>query len=179
MSLANRDGHPPSPLSLIGYREHSGSTDESYRYDAGCHRRRVALVAALNSSYSGRVEPFGSDHGSTFLPAARRLYRSRRLREQIFGIGLFADPAWDILLDLFIAKQEAKQAPITGACLAATVPTSTALRHIAHLIEMGLAERCPHPGDSRSAHLNLTARGENLMIAYFIRTKATRDSVPA
>src|SRR4051794_1646470 len=34
------------------------------------------------------------------LEAAREVYDARRARERIFGPGLFADPSWDILLDL-------------------------------------------------------------------------------
>ena len=36
---------------------------------------------------------------------ARAIYRGRRLRAQILGDdGLFGEPAWDLLLDLFIAE---------------------------------------------------------------------------
>ena len=77
------------------------------------------------------------DEEQVILEAARQLYHSRRLRDRIFGSDLFADPAWDILLDLFIAQREDRKVTISSACAAASAPTSTAARHIAHLREGG------------------------------------------
>jgi DNA-binding MarR family transcriptional regulator len=92
---------------------------------------------------------------------AEELYRIRRKREAIFntafGDGLFADPAWDLLLDLYIHNTRQRKISVSSACLAATVPTTTALRYITELLKRGLIERVPHPLDGRSYLLNLTA----------------------
>jgi hypothetical protein len=94
------------------------------------------------------------------LDAAREVYDTRRMRERIFGAGLFADPSWDILLDLFISKREGRKVTISSACIAASAPTTTATRHISHLVQVGLINRIPHPSDARSAYLELTATAE-------------------
>jgi hypothetical protein len=94
------------------------------------------------------------------LEAAREVYDARRARERIFGPGLFADPSWDILLDLFIAKRESRKVSISSACIAASAPTTTATRHISHLVQVGLVVRVPHPSDARSAYLELSPGGE-------------------
>lgn len=94
------------------------------------------------------------------LEAAREVYDGRRARERIFGPGLFADPSWDILLDLFISKRESRKVTISSACIAASAPTTTATRHISHLMQIGLVVRVPHPSDARSAYLELSPGGE-------------------
>jgi DNA-binding MarR family transcriptional regulator len=91
---------------------------------------------------------------------AEELYRLRRKRELIFSVafgdGLFADPAWDLLLDLYIHNARQRRISVSSACLAAAVPTTTALRYITELLKRGLVERVPHPADGRSFLLCLT-----------------------
>ncbi|MGM3253246.1 hypothetical protein ACS22W_25800, partial [Escherichia coli] len=41
-----------------------------------------------------------------WLELARRTYADRRRRDKLFQPGLFGEPAWDILLDLFISAKE-------------------------------------------------------------------------
>lgn len=97
---------------------------------------------------------------------ARELYRRRRHREQLFRCGLFSDPVWDILLDLFIAQSENRSICVSSACIGASVPTTTALRHINYMIDAGLLNRIPHPNDSRSRLLELTVEANRLMTEY-------------
>jgi hypothetical protein len=44
------------------------------------------------------------------------------MREQFFGPDLFADPAWDILLDLYAARLEQQRVAVSSLCIAAAVP---------------------------------------------------------
>jgi DNA-binding MarR family transcriptional regulator len=98
---------------------------------------------------------------------AEELYRIRRKRETIFGSafgdGMFADPAWDLLLDLYIQNARRRKISVSSACLAAAVPTTTALRYISELLKRGLIERVPHPADGRSFLLCLTVPAINAM----------------
>ena len=109
------------------------------------------------------------------LHVARRLWASRRIRDRIFGREMFPNPAWNLLLDLFIAGEEGRNVTIKSACGAAGVPQSTALRHIAHLIEVRLTNRVQHPSDARSAYLKLTERGRGRMIEFLSLTAACPD----
>ncbi len=97
---------------------------------------------------------------TTLAGVAEELYRVRRKRELIFGAafgdGLFADPAWDLLLDLYIHNARRRRISVSSACLAAAVPTTTALRYITDMLKRGLIERVPHPADGRSFLLCLT-----------------------
>lgn len=112
------------------------------------------------------------------LAAARRLWSTSRIRDRVFGRDLCPNPAWNILLDLFIAGEEGRNVTIKSACSAAGVPQSTALRHIAHLIEVRLARRNQHPSDARSAYLLLTDRGRARLVE-FITLSAPNPAEPA
>jgi len=90
---------------------------------------------------------------------ARCLYASRRLRDGLFPPGLFGEPAWDILLDLYAAEAEAKPVDVSSACVAAAVPQTTALRYVGHLEAIGLVQRRPVASDRRRSMLHLTAIG--------------------
>ena len=95
------------------------------------------------------------------------IYWARRQRDRLLGSHLFAEPAWDILLDLFIAGQEGRKVSVTSACIASAVPTSTALRRIHHLVEIRLVLRIPHPADARITFLELSKEGISQMTDYF------------
>lgn len=89
-------------------------------------------------------------------------YKIRRERDSLFVPGLFSDPAWDILLDLYISEKAGKKICITSACIAAGVPASTGLRWIAILVQNGYVEREEDPADARRSFVSLTptARGK-------------------
>jgi hypothetical protein len=90
-------------------------------------------------------------------PAAlRSLIRARRLRGQFFDPQLFADPAWDMLLDLMAARLEKASVSVSSLCIAAAVPPTTALRWITTMTEAGLFQRDDDPHDRRRAYIALT-----------------------
>jgi len=96
----------------------------------------------------------------------RGVIRARRMRAQFFADELFADPAWDMLLDLFAAQLERRQVSVSSLCIAAAVPPTTALRWIGTLHEAGLFERQADPTDRRRAYIGLSAKGLEGMRSY-------------
>jgi hypothetical protein len=99
---------------------------------------------------------------------ARQTYEDRRRRTKIFrSEDLFGEPAWDILLDLFIAAKERRRVSVTSACIGSAVPSTTALRWIAILEKQGLLVREADPGDARRVYVKLSARGYAAMLEYF------------
>lgn len=103
--------------------------------------------------------PVRSTAGSAPLAMlAKRYLRHRRTRDALFPAGLFADPAWDLLLDLYVAGMERRRISISSACIAAAVPSTTALRWIALLESNGLVLRIADSDDRRRAYLALAPR---------------------
>ena len=91
---------------------------------------------------------------------AKKTYKVRRLRDIHFSNSrLFSDPAWDILLDLYISKGEARPISIKSACIAACVPGTTALRWISLLEREGLVTKTGDRKDKRRHFLEITASG--------------------
>ncbi len=81
--------------------------------------------------------------------------RSRRAREKFFEAGLFADPAWDILLDLSASRLEQRPVSVSSLCIAASVPTTTALRTVKQMVDRGLLVRRGDPSDARRTFIDL------------------------
>ena len=57
----------------------------------------------------------------TYESFTARLITERRQRAKSFGSELFADPAWDMLLDLFLAMLQKKRISISSACIASSL----------------------------------------------------------
>lgn len=94
---------------------------------------------------------------------ARRLLRARRQRDRRFGDGLFADPAWDMLLDLYVMSQTGGRVSVGSLCAAAGVPQTTALRWIGVLERRDLIERLRDEQDGRRTLIRLTAAADQQM----------------
>lgn len=105
------------------------------------------LKQALNDFESGE------DDGAAI---AKNLIRGRRERDRMFRSGLFADPAWDMLLELYIAHHSGRTLYVSSLCMAAAVPDTTALRWIATLEREGLLTRIPDEKDLRRIWIKLT-----------------------
>ena len=86
----------------------------------------------------------------------RAIIRARRLREQYFHADLFADPAWDMLLDLMAARLGKQRVAVSSLCIAAAMPPTTALRWIKTLCEQGLFVRSADPEDGRRVYIELS-----------------------
>jgi DNA-binding MarR family transcriptional regulator len=99
--------------------------------------------------------------------AVKALLSARRQREAIFGADIFADPAWDIFLELYAASLAQRRVPTSELCNSASVPPSTASRWIEKLNRQGWLERRADPLDARRIFVELTAKGLAAMERYF------------
>lgn len=99
--------------------------------------------------------------------AVRRMLRQRRMREQYFPADLFADPAWDMLLDLYAARLERQPVSVSSLCIAAAVPATTALRWIKTMTDAGLFLREADPLDGRRIFIALSEAASDAMMRYF------------
>jgi hypothetical protein len=100
---------------------------------------------------------------------ARAMYQQRRLREKLFpdGARLFGEPAWDMLLDLFIAHQEDRAVRVTSACIGACAAPTTGLRWLASLEQNGLVRCWQEERDKRTRRVALTPTAVEIMLRYF------------
>ncbi len=101
------------------------------------------------------------------LKTVRRMLRQRRMREQYFPADLFADPAWDMLLDLYAARLERQPVSVSSLCIAAAVPATTALRWIKTMTDAGLFLREDDPHDGRRIFIALAEGASDALARYF------------
>jgi DNA-binding IclR family transcriptional regulator len=119
---------------------------------------RVAIIMA-------QVESLAEEARATELPPStsarfvRSVIAARAARRKFFDGDLFADPAWDILLELYALRCEQRRTSVSKLCLAAAVPSTTALRWLEKLHADGLIERDADPFDARRVWVSLSDRG--------------------
>jgi DNA-binding MarR family transcriptional regulator len=119
--------------------------------------------ALIDTSVFGRGSAPSVKPGATLVDIARRLYRLRKRRDAELGDLLFSEPAWDILLDLFISDYDERQLSVSAVCIGARAPSATALRYLSLLQEAGLVERVRDASDGRRSHVKLTTLGRRRM----------------
>lgn len=98
---------------------------------------------------------------------AQAIFRDRQRRAKYLPTVPFADPAWDLLLDLYFRGAKGEIVTVSNACMAAGVPTTTALRWIDILIDLGLVTREADVADRRRILLHLTDDAREKLKAYF------------
>jgi hypothetical protein len=97
----------------------------------------------------------------------RAVIRARRIRSRYFPEDLFADPAWDMLLDLLQAEIAQLRVPVSSLCIAAAVPATTALRWLKTMVSQGLFIRRADPHDGRRVFVELAPDTSHALRRYF------------
>src|SRR5690606_19580722 len=91
---------------------------------------------------------------------------ARRMRDQYLPADLFADPAWDMMLDLLAARLAGQHVSVSSLCIAAAVPPTTALRWIRQLTDRAIFARIDDPTDGRRVFIELTDTAAEAMLAW-------------
>jgi DNA-binding MarR family transcriptional regulator len=117
-------------------------------------------------SHTRQAASVENDSNALLVGLAKEILRCRRRREKIFGAELFGEPAWDILLELYVAQTTKQKLCVSSACYASLAPTTTALRWIIKLENDQWIERTPDPHDGRRTWLVLTCRGQTAIRRY-------------
>lgn len=146
-------------------------------YSTALRRAMRYLSVRKTRSYEANLSSFGQQlsrlisvlEGKTLEPkldsklsdkemsaTLRAIISARSLRNRFFAGDLFADPAWDILLDLTRAKLDNQDVSVSSVCIAASVPMSTALRWVRQMTENGMLRRWTDPKDRRRDLIALT-----------------------
>lgn len=87
---------------------------------------------------------------------AERLYAERRRRDDLFPPGLFGEPAWDLLLALFIAREKGQPIILSAAYRAGRVSDTTGRRLLDQLEREGMISRRRAPRSRKTRLVELT-----------------------
>ena len=99
--------------------------------------------------------------------AVRAVIQERRLRERFLDPDLFGEPGWDMLLDLYAARLEHARVSVSSLCIAAAVPSTTALRWLRTLTQTGMVVRRADPHDKRRVFIEMGEDAAASMDGYF------------
>lgn len=101
----------------------------------------------------------------------RAVIRWRRRRDGLFPGEMFADPAWDMILDLAAARLESAEVAVSSLCIAAAVPPTTALRWIKTLTDARIFERVADPFDRRRVYIRLSDKTADATLRFLGEAK--------
>ena len=103
---------------------------------------------------------------------AKQLLAQRQARFDHFPAELFHEPAWDMLLALFVAHEERRTMNVKTLVGSAHAPVTTSHRWIDHLHKLKLIDRVIDPIDRRRMEISLSDSGYAAITAYLRRMGA-------
>ncbi|NJC05455.1 DNA-binding MarR family transcriptional regulator [Sphingomonas kaistensis] len=99
---------------------------------------------------------------------ARSVHHARRRRSEHFGPVLFSEPAWDMLLVLFIyGNRNEERLSVTRLAEYGDAQLTTAIRWLDYLESQRLIVRQQCEVDRRKYFVELSERGRTMMVSYF------------
>lgn len=124
------------------------------------------LVIDTTKIESGKPRP------QVLLNRAREILADRKRRHEVFSKAMFGEPAWEMLLLLYILRSGTRQT-IGRLGELAGASKSTALRWIEYLEQQRLVRRETHPTDKRAIFVELTEKAIESLEAYLSGTLAS------
>ena len=150
---------------MFDLQSDSDVTDQIHTFDVPIKLTRAQLEKMLRAVASDvddvKVQSSPAETGNALtamaVKKAQDLIEITKRRSRLVSVAnLFADPAWFILLDLFVRQHSGLQTSVSSACHASFSPVTTALRHLAILTERKIIEREYDSVDQRRIFLRLT-----------------------
>lgn len=125
---------------------------------------RLRQSRSRQSSLSGTESPTSAKRQKDRCFAMAKAWVSAdRARDRAFGADLFSDPAWTILLHLYIGQRSGQPCSVASLCVGSNLPQSTGLRWILALERTGMVIRNVDPLDRRRMLVSLTANATEKM----------------
>ena len=120
----------------------------------------LAIVRQASARLTALTERYAPPGRDGLRAVAERLYAERRRRDAQFPPGLFGEPAWDLLLALFIAHEDGRDLGLDEALAAARAESAEGPALVDRLESAGLIQR-------RGRRLALTDPGADRLADYF------------
>lgn len=98
---------------------------------------------------------------------ARGSIRARRIRKSSLPQEMFGEPAWDMLLSLYVGSRSGARQTVSNLGLSSGSSPTTALRWIDYLESQSLVARRASPTDRRVTYIDLTDSGLAAVEEYF------------
>lgn len=123
--------------------------------------RRAQSVAQRPAPPPG-IDDDGPDD-ERLVHKAKQLLAERRARSRFLPAELFHEPAWDMLLALFVAQHERQVMNVKTLVGHSEAPATTSQRWIDHLAKLQLIDRVVDMVDRRRIEVQLSQSGDAAM----------------
>lgn len=132
-------------------------------------------TASRDSSLSptDRLTP---EQRAPLVARARQAVLNRGKRAQAFSPAMFGEPAWDMLLILYVTETSGMPQTVTSLSRLSGASSTTALRWLDYLKREKLVSRQRHPTDRRLTHITLTRKGRDALDAHFTAVLDSAES---
>lgn len=97
------------------------------------HAERMDRIALVARRLMADAERGAAMHDADLADFARQTLTERRERDRYFDPMVFSNPAWDMLLAMYVASAEGREQSVLDCCAAAPVAQGVALRWLAYL----------------------------------------------
>ncbi|MDF0490155.1 hypothetical protein PX554_18675 [Sphingomonas sp. H39-1-10] len=129
---------------------------------------RVFLAPDVSNDNLIGVAPSDEQQEDIALANAKYALAVRRMRDKVLGGELFFDPAWNILIELYVAYGDGMPVTVGNACIAAAVPLTSALRCCQLLQQKRIVVRERDPRDGRRVFLRLSEESYKVLTKIFV-----------
>lgn len=92
--------------------------------------------------------------------------KARKIRELSFPRGVAGEPAWNMLLDLYVSESKRQKTQTSYLIAESGAAHATGHRHLEYLLHEGLVRRTISEDDRRSKYVELTEQGYIKMESY-------------
>lgn len=134
---------------------------------------RLGAIAGEFGSRADQIIALGKpalskapDQPVDLVARATELQMIRRARRKFFPLDLFHEPAWEMLVALFIVYETDHSMNVKQLVSRSDAPTTTSQRWIDHLYKSGLINRVTDTEDRRRIDISLSERGYDAMTKY-------------
>lgn len=124
------------------------------------------MIDRMNAARRAGFPSAQRSRGQLAARAANAL-KARQLRASIFRQPIFGEPAWDMLIALYLADIEQRGVTASGLADWAQCPKTTALRWQHVLEDRHLIRREANPADARMQLISLTELGREALDEFF------------
>jgi len=153
------------PCRFVGWNFDVVSTGEMAADWISAHPEAVSaehLFSLLPSTAEAEGPSADKYPPEALLERAEWMLRMRRAREQLFSRAMCGEPAFELLLCLYVRSGES-EISLTSLARPAGIPYSSAMRWIRYLVGKGYVERTDSRSDRRATCVQLTPCGRAMM----------------
>jgi DNA-binding MarR family transcriptional regulator len=127
-------------------------------------RNAVRLLELLRTHRNGTN---GAQSREDLIAVARFSLEARQARVEHFSPAMFGEPAWDLLLALYLTEADTPAPALSSLAKTAGIAITTAFRWIDYLEEKRLIERERSSDDARALTVALSEEGRARLEGYF------------